>query len=102
MERGHCCGYAMTNDIDDAASSRDRLSGRQPSTDRLCHGHVEWGVLTHRLGIELATASPRSVSGRRPVRRRADAGTPVSASSSTASDQSIRWRGPTGGRFPGA
>jgi len=56
---GHCCGYAMTQSVDDVGFINaliDRLSARYPVDARRIYatGMSNGGMMTHRLGIELA------------------------------------------------
>lgn len=56
---GHCCGYAMTNHVDDVGfinALLDRLIRDYPVDPRRIHvtGISNGGMMSHRLGIELA------------------------------------------------
>jgi polyhydroxybutyrate depolymerase len=56
---GHCCGYAMENNVDDVGFIRaliDELSRRYPVDPRRIYvtGMSNGGMMTHRLGIELS------------------------------------------------
>lgn len=56
---GHCCGYAMTNRVDDAGFINaliDRLIADYPVDVRRIYatGMSNGGMMTHRLGIELS------------------------------------------------
>ena len=107
---GHCCGYAMTNDIDDVgfiAALIDALVASQPvDPDRVyVTGMSNGAMMTHRLGIELAeriVAIGPVVGGL--FGDEPNPAAPVSAIIfNGALDQSIPMAGgPTGGRFAGA
>jgi len=56
---GHCCGYAMTENVDDVAFVKaliDTLAQRYPVDDKRIYvtGMSNGGMMTHRLGVELS------------------------------------------------
>lgn len=107
---GHCCGYAMKNDIDDVGFIRalideivakDGADPRRISVTGLSNG----GMMTHRLGIALSgkiAAIAPVIGGLFGDERRPAAPVPALIVNG-ALDQSIPLEGgPTRGRFPDA
>lgn len=107
---GHCCGYALNNKVDDVgfiSALIDKLVRDYPVDPRRIYatGISNGGMMSHRLGIELAhkMAAIAPVVGALFGDEKAPA-QPVSALMINGMlDKSVPYQGgPPGGRFPGS